>query len=109
MRRALKQPKIKNILKQSNILVIIWDSCKVFLFFLSENILIDFVFIFWNSSIGKGKYNTTCLKKKKKQINRQQDSFKINLRTHNGLRALPHPGDRCFLEDSLFLNYNCFF
>ena len=61
MRRALEQPKIKNILKQSNILVIIWDSCKVF------------------------------------------------LRTHNGLRVLPHPGDRCFLEDSLFLIYNCFF
>ena len=34
-------------------------------FLLSENILIDFVFIFWNSSIGKGKYNTTWLKKKK--------------------------------------------
>ena len=33
MRRALKQPKIKNILKQSNILVIIWDSRKVVLFF----------------------------------------------------------------------------
>ena len=47
MRRALKQPKIKNILKQSNILVIIWDSRKVVLFFfILENILIDFVFIF---------------------------------------------------------------
>ena len=66
MRRALKQPKIKNILKQNNILVIIWDSRKVVLFFfLSENILIGFVFIFWNSGIGKGKYNTTWLKKKK--------------------------------------------
>ena len=41
------------------------QSFSFFSFFLSENILIDFVFIFWNSSIGKGKYNTTWLKKKK--------------------------------------------
>ena len=94
MRRALKQAKIKNILKQNNIpnysMVIIWDSCKVFvcLFvcffcFIREHFN-WFCLHSLKSSIGKGKYNATWLTKKK---NRQQDSFKINLGTHNGLRG----------------------